>query len=188
MNRFDLGATFWAAVFIAATALGGTTQRPEDGAAKGELTLAGLRPGRDKLARAIKLYGKRYTQTYQDAPDQLLWADARRKLFLRLELANDQTITSVIASSFGPERAPFASLPPAAQASGRGLRLGERLEKALRIYGQPYFRGPSTEGGRDLILVVYKFSAEEDQPQVLELSFDPKTERLVKMALSFPYY
>lgn len=153
-----------------------------------ELTLAGLRPGRDKLDRAIRLYGKRYTQAFANTPDLLLWADQRKRLFLRLELQEDRTIDAVTVASFGPESAPAADLPAVAAASGRGLRLGDLLEKCLQLYGRPYFRGPSTEGGRELLLVVYKFNVSEDQPQILETSYDPKTLRLLKMTLSFPYY
>ncbi len=155
-----------------------------------ELTLARLRPGRDKLARAVALYGKRYGPVDPSTPGLPLWADARKRLFLRLELRDDQnqTIESVTVSSFGPDGVPSTTLPAGADASGRGLRLGDPLEKALRLYGPPYFQGPSREGGRELILVVHKFSAEKDQPQILETSYDSETRRLVKMTLSFPYY
>lgn len=170
-----------------ALALLGTCGWGEEKAAS-ELTLAGLRPGRDKLERAVALYGKRYTEAYPNTPDLLLWADLRKRLFLRLELREDKTIDAVTVASFGPKDTPSTSLPASAAASGRGLRLGDRLEKALRLYGPPYFQGLSTEGERELILVVHKFRAEEDQPQILETSYDPKTQRLVKMTLSFPYY
>src|SRR5437867_12660980 len=68
-----------------------------------ELTLAGLRPGRDKLARAVALYGKRYTPMYANAPDLLMWADARHHLYLKLELREDKTIDTITVPSFGPE-------------------------------------------------------------------------------------
>ncbi len=156
--------------------------------AASELTLAGLRPGRDRLARAVALYGKRYTEAYGNTPDILQWADRRKGVFLRVELREDKTIVAVTVSSLGPEDAPSVALPGSAASSGRGLRLGDPLEKSIRLYGEPYFQGPSVEGKRELILVVHKFSSEEDQPQILETSYDSKTRRLVKMTLSFPYY
>lgn len=152
-----------------------------------ELTVARLRPGRDKMARAVALYGKGY-KTDPTTRDLPIWADVKRGVFLRLELRDDQMINAVTIAAFGPDGVPPATLPPAAEASGRGLRLGDPLERALKLYGPPYFQGPSTEAGRDLILVVHKFSAEKDQPQILETNFDAKTRRLVKMTLSFPYY
>ncbi len=153
-----------------------------------ELALAGLRPGRDKLARAVALYGRRYSQAFPNTPELLLWADPRKRLFLHLELSEEKTIEAVTVASFGPDKISPTSLPPSVAASGRGLRLGDPLEKALRLYGPPYFQGPSSEGERELILVVHKFKAEEDQPQILESSYDPKTRKLVKITLSFRYY
>ena len=160
----------------------------DDGHAVAEMTLAGLHPGRDKLDQAIKLYGRNYSQAFSDTPDFLLWADPKRHVFLRLELQEDKTIQSVTVASYGPASARPAALSDKAERSGRGLRLGDPLEKALSLYGKPYFRGPSTDAGRELLLVVHKFSADEDQPQVLETSFDPKTLRVVKITLSYPYY
>lgn len=175
-------------IALVALAICGQVGVWSDEPAISELTLAGLRPGRDKLARAVALYGKRYTQAYANTPDLLLWADSRKRLFLRLELREDKTIEAVTVASFGPNVAPVTTLPATVAASGRGLRLGAPLEKALRLFGPPYFQGPSSEGERELILVVHKFKAEEDQPQILETSYDPQTRKLVKMTLSFPYY
>ncbi len=152
-----------------------------------ELTLARLRPGRDKLARAIALYGKTFS-TDPNTPDLPVWVDAQKRLYLRLELREDRTIEAVTVASFGPEPTAKTKLPATADSTGRGLRLGDSIEKTRRLYGPPYFSGPSTEGGRELILLVHKFSAEKDQPQILETSFDPVSRRLVKITLSFPYY
>lgn len=153
-----------------------------------ELTLAGLRPGRDKLARAVALYGKRYSEAYANTPDLLVWADPRKHLYLKLELREDKTIDAVTVASFGPDGLAATVLPRTGAATGRGLRLGDPMEKALRLYGEPYFQGSSSEGERELLLVVHKFSAERDQPQILETSYDARTLRLVKITLSFPYY
>ena len=153
-----------------------------------ELTLAGLRPGRDRLSRALALFGSNHTPAMPGASDLPLWADAHRPLFVRLEVGEDQVIQSVTVSSFGPATAGRTKLPLRADAAGKGLRLGDPLEKAIKLYGEPYFRGPSTEGRRELILLVHKFSAEKDEPQIFETSFDAATGRLVKMNLTFPYY
>lgn len=181
-----------AVMTLAAMPAGAQKARPapaeERPAAASERRLAGLQPGRDTLAHAVRLYGKRYSEAFENSPDLLLWADARRRIFVRLELADDKTIDAITVSSFGPEKAAPADLPATAAVSGRGLKLGDPLEKCLKVYGPPYFRGPSSEGGRELLLVVYKFAVGEDLPQVLETSYDPRTLRLVKMTLSFPYY
>jgi hypothetical protein len=166
----------------------GQTASPAASSRRAETTLAHLRPGRDRLARAVQLYGRHYTQAYSNSPDVLLWADPRKHLFLKLEVAGDNTISAITVSSFGPENVPETSLPPSAAASGLGLRLGDLLNQALRLYGPPYFQGPSIEGGRELLLVVHKFNVPEEWPQVMETSYDPQTKRLVKITLSFPYY
>lgn len=153
-----------------------------------ERRLAGLQPGRDSLARAIQLYGNRYSEAFANTPDLLLWADPRKNIFLRLELDEQKRIETITVASYGPEKATPADLPATAVVSGRGLKLGDPLEKCLQIYGKPYFRGPSRDAGRDLLLLVYKFAVSVELPQVMETSYDPKTERLVKMTLSFPYY
>lgn len=153
-----------------------------------EVLLAGLQPGRDHLARAIQLYGAQYAAAYANTPDLLVWADSRKHIYLKLELTPDKTISAVTVASYGPDAAPPVSLPAAAAASGSGLRLGDPMDKALQIYGKPYFQGPSSEGGRELLLVVHKFNVPEALPQVLETSYAPQTRKLVKIMLSFPYY
>lgn len=172
----------WLAVLVitctAAAALG----------AAPEFTLARLRPGRDKLVRAVQLYGKRFTEAFPNSPEHLLWADPAKRLYLRIELRDDKTIESVTVASFGPHGAPASSLPAGVAATGRGLRLGDSMQKAIQVYGKPYFQGPSSEGDRELTFMVHKFSAEVEQPQVLETSYDPRSRRLVKITLAFAYY
>jgi len=186
-----VNSSCWALLFVLLLAAVSPAQKPAQkskAAPRAEVLLAGLQPGRDRLARAVQLYGSQYVAAYPKAPDLLLWADSLKHVYLQIELTEDKTINAVTVASHGPNAVPPASLPAAAASSGSELRLGDPLEKALRIYGKPYFRGPSSEGGRELLLVVHKFNVPENLPQVLETSYDPKTRKLVKIMLSFPYY
>lgn len=157
-------------------------------AAAGELTLGGLRPGHDRLERAIKLYGKSHLPVDPNTPELLTWADPGNSQFLRLELNEEKIIQSVTLSSYGPGAARTASLPAKTLATGKGLRLGDPVEKAVKIYGKPYFEGPSSDGNRKLLLLVHKFEVPEDEPQIMETSYDPQTRKLVKIVLAFAYY
>ena len=55
-------------------------------------------------------------------------------------------------------------------ATGKGLRLGDPATRAVRLYGRPDSRSPSTKGGQRLELLYYAFDwAGPDVPQVMEV-------------------
>lgn len=162
-----------------------------------ELKLAHLRPGISRLADAEKLYPARF-RLRADAETQPVWADNCGKQLLLLELNEANVITSVIVTGVSDkaisdcESSPMLPGTKEALASklwitGRGLKLGDPLKRVLSLYGPPASRAPSTQAGLDLELLYYEFDwAGPDVPQVMEISCDRKTGRVVQMTLSFP--
>jgi hypothetical protein len=157
-----------------------------------EVSLARLRPGKDKLATAVTLYGSHYRRAVPDSDDILAWVDARRGRVLRIEVGSDGIIDSVTVATidFWVGKAggsPQASLPVKVLAAGRGLSLGDPREHILKLYGPPASQGPSTQDGRELELLFYAFDwAGSDVPQVMEVTCDRAEGRVVQITLAFP--
>lgn len=155
-----------------------------------ELTLARLRPGQDTLAAVTSLYGKNHRRVMPDSNDVLAWVDRRRDRVLRIELRDDNRIESVTlaAAKFLREESgegPEASLPPARMITGRGLAIGEPVLRVLRVYGEPATRGPAMLHGREVEFLYYAFDwAGSDVPQVMEVTCDRATRRVIKITLA----
>ncbi len=160
-----------------------------------ELTLAGLRPGRDKAAKAIQLFGKPNFRS----PDKqsLVWGFAGTDGAYYLNLDVDKTdVVQFIRVSQGdgpsgvivPRRSPFAIRT---WESGRGLAVGTSGSRVVQLYGEPDSRSPSTKAGRKLELLYYAFDwAGADVPQVMEVlctvEDDGKPGRVVEITLAAP--
>jgi hypothetical protein len=136
-----------------------------------ELTLAGLTPGRGTIAQARQLYRKidPHSVTH-DA--QIVWQDPCRGQSLAMDFDSDHKIqvirTTQIAVADNCVAAQAAL--PSPWKTGHGLRIGDSASKALRIYGEPDSRSPSTKGGQPLELWYYAFDwAGADVPQVMEI-------------------
>lgn len=156
-----------------------------------ELTLAGLRPGRDTLEAARRKLGVRAgegmarTALSVDCGSGHLSLDAD-------DAGVIQTIrVSAIITSSG------AGCPqPARQGNGRwttsrGIGPGSACAAVLRTYGPPDSRGPSTQAGKRLELLYYAFDwAGPDVPQVMEVLCTPekgtKQGRVVEVMLAAP--
>lgn len=151
-----------------------------------ELTLFGIRPGQEKLARAIVRFGEHFHHPSPDEKDLYVWCDARTHLQLSLEV--QAGVIQVVTLS-RPEGADCnAHLPTAEARTGRGVALGATVARLKQVYGKPFFEGPSSLGGRNVHFVVFNFSwAGTDRPQILESSFDAG-DHLVKLTLSAEYY
>lgn len=153
-----------------------------------ELTLAGLRPGRDQIAAAVARLGRAFTHPSPDEKDLYVWCDARAHWQLSLEAGSDGTIQVVTANRVADPAPTCSAHLTANPSTGRGMRLGDPAQKLKQIYGKPFFAGPSSWNGHDVQLIVFNFSwAGADQPQILESSFDPSG-HLVKITLSAQYY
>lgn len=154
-----------------------------------ELTLAGLRPGKDTLADADGRYKKKFRPV--EADGRAVWTDGCRKRTLELELSEKGVIQSLTVSSLNPLGDCNGKLDDPLRTSlwktGRGLKLGDPREHTIELYGEPNSSGPSAKGNRELELLFYAFDwAGSDVPQVMEVSCERATGRVVEITLAFP--
>ena len=161
-----------------------------------EFVLAKLRPGKDTLATAKKLYGEQHGSGSPDDENVRTWKDACRKHALRMEADERGVIQFITASAEDPsgetERGDCAEKSNAGLRSdlwktGKGLALGDPLQRVIALYGAPSSRGPSTGADRELELLFYAFDwAGSNVPQVMEVYCDRATARVVQITLAFP--
>jgi hypothetical protein len=155
-----------------------------------ELTLAGLRPGRDTLERAVKLNGRNGTKNGSDGA-QTEWHDVCRDVSLTLDTDKQQRIQVIRTSLWNGSTADCSKMPPGPWKTGLGLRAGDPAVKALETYGEPDSRSPSTKDGQPLELWYYAFDwAGADVPQVMEVlctrEAGGKAGRVVEITLAAP--
>jgi hypothetical protein len=160
-----------------------------------ELALAGLRPGKDTLAAAKKLYGEQHVVASPD-DNAWTWKNVCEKRALRIE-PDGRGVVQFITVSAEDEpdegrRGDCGEKPEARRHSemwrtGKGLALGDSRERVVALYGAPNSGGPSTGGNRELELMFYAFDwAGSDVPQVMEVYCDRATSRVVQITLAFP--
>jgi hypothetical protein len=161
--------------FAAAAMLSAQTSTPATNKAgahrMNELTLAGLRPGRDTRGRAIQLYRKP-TASSDSQNTQISWASGCNLQTLTMDVDPDGKIQVIRATAAETKGAMLdcKSVPPAAWRTGNGLRVGDPASKVAELYGQPDSRSPSTKDGQPLELCYYAFDwAGADVPQVMEV-------------------
>jgi len=155
-----------------------------------ELTLAGLRPGQDKLEAPQKIF--RSLERDEAATDALVWGDICTHRDLRIEMDSEHLIRTVTVSSFyKPENAAkCAAIVMAPERlrelkSGHGLLLGDACSRVVEIYGKPDSESPSVKGSDKLELYFYSFGwAGSDVPQVMEISCNRATYQVVEMILA----
>lgn len=164
--------------------------RPSGPVRANELTLSGLRPGRDTRATAEE----RYPGGVADGSENsLAWRNNCRRRELRMEFKEKSILDSITVSEMpgsegvlNCEEAPWM-IRAETWRTGRGLALGEAHERVLAIYGAPESHGPSTREGQELEFMFYSFDwAGPEVPQVMEVSYDRKTGRVVQITLAFP--
>lgn len=136
-----------------------------------ELTLAGLRPGKDSLARAKQLNLNRRMDPKSVTNDaQLVWSDVCQGETLAVDLDAEQTIQVVRVASNAEPTTKCATPVARTWKTGRGLAVGDSVSKLVEVYGEPDSRSPSTKGGQQLELWYYAFDwAGENVPQVMEV-------------------
>ena len=179
-NRASRGrsirAFYLAVLTIALAYSAASAQTPKTTAKKtavrraNELTLAGLRPGRDNSIRATQLYKKPNLKSQiEDA--QLSWSDTCRHLSLTLDVdgaKNIQVIRVAQAEHLAGNCAGTSS--PETWKTGRGLHIGDEARRVTQLYGEPDSRSPSSKDGKTLELLYYAFDwAGADVPQVMEV-------------------
>ena len=155
-----------------------------------ELTLAGLRPGHDKIAAPQKSF--RELERDESVTDALLWGDICTHRELRMELdANKVVQTVTVDSNYKPgimaKCLPIVMSPSRLKllATGHGLQLGDSCDRVAEIYGKPESESPSVRGSEQLELSLYSFDwAGAGVPQVMEVSCDASSKKVVAITLA----
>jgi hypothetical protein len=153
-----------------------------------ELTLAGLRPGRDAMAKAERLLPGRSIAADQGTARS--WHDSCRRVLSVIADSNG-TILQVTVTK-GPGAKPGCSNGETDRwVTGHGLALGSSCLRVTALYGQPGSRGPSTKDGQQLELLYYAFDwAGTDVPQLMAVLCTPekngKAGRVVEITLEAP--
>jgi hypothetical protein len=180
--------------FLAATVA--TAQAVHQQPAKGatahranELTLAGLRPGRDTLNRAMQLY---HTVDPKSSTNdsQTVWLDTCARHTLTVDFDDDKKI-QVIRTGLNPTPATCRAVSLNVWKTGRGLGVGDTTARLSQLYGEPDSKSPSTRDGQPLELWYYAFDwAGPDVPQVMEVLCTRESEgqpgRVVEITLAAP--
>jgi hypothetical protein len=168
---------------------------PDDSVAsqrKDELTLAGLRPGRDALGKAEHLFARPTARG--DSGSSQIWRDDCRHESLSIFTDSEGTILQVTVSETTPGSKRECGAGESGISrwlTGHGLLIGDPSSRVLALYGQPGSRGPSTKGGQQLELFYYAFDwAGADVPQVMTVlctpDSDAKPGRVVEITLAAP--
>jgi hypothetical protein len=155
-----------------------------------EFTLAGLRPGRDTLARAA-LLNKQFGNGKDLPGEQTAWYDACRNLSLTIDNDKEKHIEVLRAGAWGGSTADCMVKTPSPWKTGLGLRVGDPTQRLASLYGQPDSKSPSTRDGQPLELWYYAFDwAGPDVPQVMEVlctrEKDGQPGRVVEITLAAP--
>jgi hypothetical protein len=189
LRRALLGVTLAASLVGAQTATKPAVKKVAEQRAN-ELTLAGLRPGKDGLERARQLYrAPNYKSDKRDS--QVVWLSncGTEMLTVDYDTGNKiQVIRDTEAALAGGTCVPPV---PGRWKTGRGLQVGATSQRVVQLYGEPDSRSPSTKNGQPLELWYYAFDwAGENVPQVMEVlctrEADGKAGRVVEITLAAP--
>jgi hypothetical protein len=184
---------FWLLVSVVAAVAALAMQAGSHAERKGrvnELSLAGLRPGRDKISAPATDF--RDLQLDAAVTDAYVWGDICTHRELRVEADGGGVVKIVTvgsrykmdvmakcaASVMDPKRLKLI-------ASGHGLQLGDACGRIEEIYGKAESRSPSVAGNDKLELYLYKFDwAGPDVPQVMEVSCDAASQAVAEITLA----
>lgn len=155
-----------------------------------EFTLAGLRPGRDTLARA-SLLNKQFGNGKALPGDQTVWYDVCRDLALTIDSDEQKRVQVIRAGVWGGSTGDCFVKTPSPWKTGLGLHIGDSTGKLASLYGQPDSKSPSTRDSQPLELWYYAFDwAGPDVPQVMEVLCTRETDgqpgRVVEITLAAP--
>jgi hypothetical protein len=155
-----------------------------------ELTLAGLRPGRDSAGKAIELH-KQPRNKVAEQDTLMIWGETcqMQTLSIDLDAAKKIQVVRTIETPWASGDCVKPALGP--WRTGLGLRVGDSASKVAELYGKPDSRSPSTKEGQPLELWYYAFDwAGPDVPQVMEVlctrEADGKPGQVVEITLAGP--
>jgi hypothetical protein len=155
-----------------------------------EMTLAGLRPGRDSLARAAQL-NRQFGAAKTQPGNQTVWLDACRDLSLTIDGSEEKRAEVIRVGTYAGSTADCLVTQPSPWKTGLGLRVGDPTSKLAQIYGPADSKSPSTRDGQPLELWYYAFDwAGPDVPQVMEVlctrEKDGQPGRVIEITLAAP--
>jgi len=167
--RFSASVSLLSLATTGTTAQTTTTRQPVASIRASESRLAGLAPGQTRLARAEAVLGKPRERDRESGSAR--WRRCGEDLVVEADSAG---LIETIRITRHLGREPSENCPVVADgiswATGKGLRLGDPAARAVRLYGRPDSRSPSTKGGQRLELLYYAFDwAGPDVPQVMEV-------------------
>lgn len=157
-----------------------------------ELSLARLKPGMDILATAEKRFSAAIRVVRPESERTIEWRDRCAGRAVLLEMDEQGVIQSITVSSFVDPNVDCSAKAPALLSvkqltTGRGLALGDSRKRVFTIYGEPDSKGPSTQGGQERELLYYQFDwAGPNVPQVMEVTCERASGRVVQITLAFP--
>lgn len=100
----------------------------------------------------------------------MTWTANCAKETLTIELDENQRVQTVRASEARWLPGDCNKYRPTTWRTGQGLRIGDRADRVVQLYGEPGSRSPSTKHGQQLELLYYAFDwAGPDVPQVMEV-------------------
>jgi hypothetical protein len=154
-----------------------------------ELTLAGLRPGRDALANAFKRYKQKYLVSKTSAESKE-WRDTCTGHSLALALDSQSVIQEITVSSLVPRdgncdnrRFEFLNLDD--WVTGKGLRLGDTRNRVVELYGEPGSSEPVVRDDADFELLQFDFvGLGPGVPQQMRVYCQRDSGRVVEISLS----
>jgi len=173
--------------FLAASAL--SAQQKDAPKPLNELTLAGLRPGRDSLANALKHYKQKYLVN-KASLDSKEWRDTCTGHSLALALDSQSVIQEITVSSLVPrdgncDNRRFEFLNLDGWITGKGLRLGDSRNQVVELYGEPISSEPVVRDDADFELLQFDFAALGlTVPQQMRVYCERESGRVVEITLS----
>jgi hypothetical protein len=183
---------FWQLASVVSILTLAVPAAPEARASKraNELSLAGLRPGHDRLASPQKIF--RELDRDESVKDALLWGDVCTHRELSVEVDANQIVQTVtVDTNYKPEIMAKCSAVVMAPrrlkllATGFGLQLGDPCNHMAEIYGKPVSESPSVRGSEQLELWLYSFDwAGSAVPQVMEVSCSASSKQVVAITLA----
>jgi len=154
-----------------------------------ELTLAGLRPGRDSATNALKRYKEKYLVSKTNAESKE-WRDTCTGHSLAIALDSRSVIQEITVSLLVPhngncDNRRFEFLKLDDWVTGKGLRLGDSRNHVVELYGEPISSEPVVRDDEDFELLQFDFAAVgPDVPQLMEVYCQRDSGRVMEITLS----
>jgi hypothetical protein len=186
-TKFSLCTSLVVAAVLSASAF--PEQRDNAPKPVNELTLAGLRPGRDALTSAFKHYKQKYLVSKTSAESKE-WRDTCTGRSLVLAVDSHSVIQVITVSLLVPRdgscdnrRFEFLNLDD--WITGKGLRLGDSRNHVVELYGEPTSSEPVVREDADFELLRWEFAAASpDVPQEMQVYCQRDSGRVVEITLS----